>query len=100
MRIEQTGMRQARLAATALIVLLASMLSAQPPSPWQQAAAALAGKIADLLGPGQAHLTLSNLSSVPAGEVPAIQKLLVEDLRARGVSAAGPERQHCARNAQ
>lgn len=79
------------LAAAAWIVLMASLLSAQAPSPWQQSAAALAGKIADLLGPGQAHLTLNNISSVPAGEVPAIQKLLEDDLRARGISVAGPD---------
>lgn len=63
--------------------------SAQTPSPWQQPAAALAGKIADLLGPGQVHLTLQNLSSVPADDLPKIQKLLSEDLRTHGVSEGG-----------
>lgn len=84
-------MRQMSLAAAAWIVLLASLLSAQAPSPWQQPAAALAGKIADLLGPGQAHLTLNNMSSVPGGEVPSIQKLLADDLRARGITMAGTD---------
>jgi hypothetical protein len=68
-----------------------AFIPAQSLSPWQQPAAALAGKIADLLGPGQAHLTLQNLSSIPAAEFPAIQKLLSDDLRARGVIAAGAE---------
>ncbi len=44
------------------------------PSQWEQPAAALADQIADLLGPGQAHLTIRNLSSIPADEIPAIRR--------------------------
>ncbi|HEX8710603.1 MAG TPA: hypothetical protein VF730_01935 [Terracidiphilus sp.] len=92
MRITKAGMRKISLAATALIVLaLTISTSAQAPDIWSQPAAALAGKIADLLGPGQAQLTLMNLSSVPPADVPAIQKLLVDDLRARGVTIAGSD---------
>jgi hypothetical protein len=85
-------MKLVTLAALGIAGLMgAAATAAQAPSPWQQPAAALAGKIADLLGPGQAHLTLRNLSSIPASELAAIQNLLSHDLQARGVIAAGPE---------
>lgn len=92
MRIEMAGMRKICLAATALIVLaLTGSISAQAPGEWQQPAAALAGKIADLLGPGQAHLTLNNVSSIPAADLPPIQKLITDALHARGITVSGPE---------
>lgn len=84
-------MRRRSVPATALIVCMwASAAIAQIPSPWQQPAAALAGKIADLLGLGQARLTLQNLSSIPSSDLAMIQKLISDDLRARGVTEAGP----------
>lgn len=64
-------------------------ISAQSADRWQQHAAELAGKIADLIGPGQAHLTLQNLSSIPGSDLHSIQKLLTDDLRAHGVSEGG-----------
>ena len=60
-------------------------------SRWAQPAAELAGQIADLLGPGQAQLTIRNLSSVQSSEIPAIRKLLGQDLKARGVLNGGAE---------
>ena len=60
-------------------------------SAWEQPAAALAEQIAGILGPGQMRLTFRNLSSIPAGELPNIQRLLEQDLRAHGVTAAGDE---------
>ncbi|MGH9591024.1 MAG: hypothetical protein ACRD25_11560, partial [Terracidiphilus sp.] len=85
-------MRPTRLAAAVLIVpMWAAAAFAQAPSAWQQPAAALAARIADLLGPGRAHLSLENLSSIPAADLPGIQKLLSDDLRARGVTAAGAD---------
>ncbi|HEV2135803.1 MAG TPA: hypothetical protein VGR47_16315 [Terracidiphilus sp.] len=84
-------MRRRSLAAAALIVWMwASFAFAQAPSPWQQPASALAGKIADLLGPGQARMTLQNLSSIPSADLGVIQKLISDDLRARGIIEAGP----------
>ena len=65
--------------------------NAQKPGPWDQPAAALAEKIAEILGPGQARMTLRNISSISATETPAIRKLLEDDLRARGVTPAGDE---------
>ena len=63
----------------------------QVQSQWVQPAAELAGQIADILGPGQAQLTVRNLSSIQASEIPAIRKLLEQDLKARGVLAGGAE---------
>lgn len=60
-------------------------------SRWAQPAAELAGQIADNLGPGQAQLTIHNLSTIPATDIPAIRKLLEQDLKARGVLTGGAE---------
>jgi hypothetical protein len=84
-------MRRRSLAAVALMLWMwAAFACAQAPSPWQQPASALAGKIADLLGPGQARIMLQNLSSIPSADLSMIQKLISDDLRARGVTEAGP----------
>ncbi len=63
----------------------------QPQSRWAQAAAELAGQVADILGPGQAQLTIRNLSTIQASEIPTIRKLLEQDLKVRGVLNAGAE---------
>ena len=42
-------------------------------------------------GPGQAQLTVRNLSTIQTSEIPAIRKLLEQDLKARGVLAGGAE---------
>jgi len=72
-----------------------SGLSAQMPnaasSPWEQPAASLADEIAGILGPGQAHLTIRNLSTISNGEIPAIRRLLEQDLKTHGVLASGAE---------
>ncbi len=60
-------------------------------SPWEQPAALLAEQIAGILGPGPARLTLRNLSSIPATEIPTIRRLLEQDLKMHGVTAAGDE---------
>jgi hypothetical protein len=60
-------------------------------SKWDQPAGALADQIAGILGPGQAQLTIRNLSMIPASEIPLIRKLLEQDLKAHGVSASGAE---------
>ena len=85
------------IGAVALVVCGLAMRMAcaaqasQPQSPWTQPAADLAAQIADMLGPGQAQLTVRNLSSIQPSEVPAIRKLLEQDLKARGVLAGGAE---------
>lgn len=67
---------------------LASLAAVAAPSPWQKPAEQLAQRIADLLGPGQASLTIRNMSSIPSNQVPDIRDLLVQALRARGINAA------------
>jgi hypothetical protein len=47
--------------------------------------------VADILGPGQAQLTLRNVSRIQASEIPLIRKLLEQDLKSRGVLAGGTE---------
>jgi len=85
-------MRRFRRAAAVLIVWMAVAGIAQAASgPWEQPAAALAEKIAAILGPGQARLTLRNLSSIPAAEIPVIRRLLEDDLHARGLTLAGEQ---------
>lgn len=85
-------MKLARIAAAGLIGILGIGIGwGQAPSAWQQPAAALAARIADFLGPGRAQFSIENLSSIPAADVPAIQKLLTDDLRARGITAAGAD---------
>ncbi len=64
---------------------------AASPSPWERPASELADQIAAILGPGQARLTLANLSSIPEGDIPAIRELLTADLKAHGIAAAGDE---------
>ncbi|MGA8740647.1 MAG: hypothetical protein WB561_05620 [Terracidiphilus sp.] len=58
---------------------------------WVQPTADLAAQIADILGPGQAQLSIRNLSTIQTSEIPAIRKLLEQDLKARGVIASGAE---------
>jgi hypothetical protein len=75
----------------AMMVGLAGTAASAAPSPWEQPAAALASQIAAVLGPGQVHLTIRNLSSIPAEEIPLIQRLLVQDLKTHGITAAGED---------
>jgi hypothetical protein len=81
----------------AVVLIVASGLigpaaSAAPaPTPWEQPAVSLAEQIAGILGPGQAHLMIRNLSTIPSDEIPAIRLLLEQDLKARGVLASGAE---------
>ncbi|MGH9605951.1 MAG: hypothetical protein ACRD3N_09655 [Terracidiphilus sp.] len=70
---------------------LIALSAGAAPNPWRQPAAALAGQIAEFLGPGQAHLTIRNLSSISDDQIPAIQQLLEQELEARGVVPAGAD---------
>ena len=77
--------------AVCMGLLFCVHLVGQTQSPWERPAASLAEQIAGILGPGQARLTLRNQSSIPNDEIPVIRKLLDQDLKARGVIAAGVE---------
>ncbi len=71
-------------------LLMAFPLAAAPvPGPWDQPAAALAEQIAGILGPGQAALTVRNLSTIQAADVPLIRAVLEQDLKARGIAMSG-----------
>ncbi|HTW61980.1 MAG TPA: hypothetical protein VMD55_09245 [Terracidiphilus sp.] len=80
-----------RLGLIAAMAALLGLAAGAAPGPWDQPAAALAGRIADILGPGQARLTIRNLSSIPDDAVPAILRALEQDLRARGVTVSGAD---------
>jgi hypothetical protein len=81
------------VAGMACWAALQSSCAAQNPAqtPWQQPAAALASQIADILGPGEARLTIENLSSISTNEIPTIRKLLEADLKSHGVTVSGAE---------
>ena len=68
-----------------------TLLTAQAAGPWDQPAGALADQIAGVLGPGQATLTVRNLSSIADSDVPFIRALLEKDLKAHSVVIANAE---------
>ncbi|HET6170756.1 MAG TPA: hypothetical protein VFE01_11275 [Terracidiphilus sp.] len=80
-------MRLWRLAAMGFIGFAALKVGAAP-GPWQQPAAALADQIAEILGPGQARITVRNLSAISADDLPAIRGLIERDLKSHGIVAA------------
>jgi hypothetical protein len=93
-KTEMKPLKQILTRMRIFLALATAMLQpcfAAGPSPWQQPAAALAGQIADILGPGEARLTIENLSSIPTSEIPAIRKLLEADLKSHGVTVSGAE---------
>ena len=86
------AMRLRHWVAVALVVCGAmTARAAAAPTQWERPAAELAEQIAALLGPGQARLTLRNLSSVSNDDLPAIRKLLAQDLKTSGVVVSGTE---------
>jgi hypothetical protein len=86
------AMRLAGLVAVLMSVLAALVVSAaDAQSQWEKPAAALAEQIAGILGPGQARLTMRNVSSLPESEVPAIRQLMEQDLKAHGIAVSGAE---------
>lgn len=84
-----TAMGLRRWVAAVAMMLAAHAAWAQ--SGWEQPASALTEQIAAVMGPGQARMTLRNLSSVSNDEIPAIRKVLVQDLKARGITVSGAE---------
>jgi hypothetical protein len=81
------------IAVACLASLLVALATSAAPAPnkWDQPAASLAEQIAGMLGPGQAHLTIRNLSTISTDEIPAIRRLLESDLKSHGVIASGAE---------
>lgn len=62
-----------------------------PAGAWDQPVASLADQIAGILGPGQAGLTIRNLSTISADDVPVIRQLLEQDLKAHGILIGNQE---------
>src|SRR5579863_7061756 len=58
---------------------------------YDQPAAALADQIAAILGPGEAHLTLRNVSTIAADDLPLIRRTLEQDLRTHGITLSSDE---------
>jgi hypothetical protein len=79
---------------TRFLTLLAIFLvgiQAQGASSWDKPAADLASRVAEILGPSQAQLTVINRSTVSSNDVPLIRRLLEQELRFHGVQIAGAE---------
>ncbi len=79
------------VAAVLVLMMLAARAAFAATGVWEQPASALAEQIAVLMGPGQARMTLRNASSIAKDDLPGIRKLLVQDLKVRGVTIAGAE---------
>jgi len=78
-----------RLLAGALILLAGAAYAAG--TPWDKPAADLAARIAEILGPGPVIFTLHNLSAIPNDQLPAIRRILEDDLKASGISFTSSE---------
>jgi len=79
------------IAGLAGLLACAVARAATATSQWEQPCTELADEIAGILGPGQAQLTIRNASAVSTDEIPAIRRLLEQDLKAKGVQASGAE---------
>jgi hypothetical protein len=73
------------------VCIAAIAASAQQQSRWAQPADALANQIAAILGPGQVHLSVRNLSTISPDQLPVIQRLVEEDLKAHGIVTSGED---------
>lgn len=78
------------MVATVASVLMGLHASAAP-GHWEQPVANLADQVAEITGPGQARLTIRNLSTISTDEIPTIRKLLVQVLKVHGVLASGAD---------
>lgn len=75
----------------AMLVGMLAARAAAAAGPWDAPAAALTAQIAGQMGPGQAQLMLRNLSSIANGDLPAIRRLLIQDLKVHGITVSGAE---------
>jgi len=80
------------LAAVAMYTAMCFAASTSAaPGPWEQPAAALAAQVAGILGPGQAQLTIRNISSISNSDVAPIRSLIEQNLKTYGVTISGAE---------
>jgi hypothetical protein len=86
-------MRLPRLVLSGTIALLALRTSVvqAPANRWDRPSRDLGAQISAILGPGQANLTIRNVSSIPTDEIPAIRAQLEQNLKAHGVQTSGAE---------
>jgi hypothetical protein len=75
----------------AIALLLVGLIPAAHAANWEQPAGDLAKQIAALAAPGPAKLVIRNESSMAAGEIPLIRRLLERDLRGFGIVTGGNE---------
>jgi hypothetical protein len=87
---EMMRMKRFRL-LSALLIGFVGLAANAAPAPWDQPASNLSDQVAAILGPGQAHLTIRNLSTIPIDQIPVIRRLFEQDLKAHGVLASGTE---------
>jgi hypothetical protein len=82
-----------RCAVVAMLIGLpgVAIAAGASPSQWNQPAEQLAEQVAAILGPGEARLTIRNLSTISSDEIPSIRKLLEQDLKAHGIQLSGAE---------
>lgn len=69
-----------------LVLALLCAAAAHAANSWDAPSSEMAKQIAALTGPGVISLKISNRSSIPTDEIPAIRKALDRDLRAAGVT--------------
>jgi hypothetical protein len=77
--------------AIAFVFLLAMTAHAADNNRWNEPATELARRIADVLGPASARMTVQNLSSIPNESLPAIRRVLDDSLKADGVALTNGE---------
>lgn len=73
--------------ASVLMMALA-LNAAAASSDWDKPAAALTDQIAAILGPGQASLTIRNLSSIASSDIPAIRARFEQNLKSHNIVPA------------
>lgn len=93
LRLLGRGLRSGGLVVCgALILPVAGAGQAGPQSTsWDRPAAQIAHSIAEALGPGSARLTVENLSQISKDAVPAIRRMVEEDLKTDGVNVTNSE---------
>ncbi|HEY3929897.1 MAG TPA: hypothetical protein VGL89_16115 [Candidatus Koribacter sp.] len=74
-----------------LVTGAAQIYAAAPETTWAQPATRLAKEIANIAGPGTAALTVSNQSTIPESEVPAIRRAIEAQLRVNGIALRSAE---------
>lgn len=75
----------------AALLCLALSLPAAHAATWEQPASDLARQIAAITGPGPARILIQNASTLPAGDLPVIRRLLEQDLRRLGILPGGKD---------